>query len=117
MSRASWPKACRALTRVLSCMQEPQYMPAAPAVIYAIFIPGPAGSLPERGLVRLGQEEGRREADQENEERHPRRRVGHPRGVVAAGDEAESRHHTREGGKRGANHPAADVRRHALARA
>src|SRR5438445_318516 len=33
---ASWPRARRAVTSVLSCRQLPQYMPPAPAVMYAI---------------------------------------------------------------------------------
>src|SRR5947209_5728596 len=52
MSKASWPRACRAAASALSCTHEPQNIPPAPAVIEAIFMRQVYDSAVEAKIVR-----------------------------------------------------------------
>src|SRR5262245_45361209 len=137
MSRASCPWACRVATRVLSCMQLPQNMPAAPAVMYAIltvprlaperlivgfarrflesFIAAEGGRLFFRFLVGRGQAKGCDQRDQVCGAANDGRRGRHLHGRGTA-------KHLRqnlgiEGGGHRADHAATDVRGEAPARA
>src|SRR5579871_1298931 len=110
---ASWPRAASAATRVLSRMQLPQYMPAAPAVTYATLMT-PASLF--QGLQRrLRQGERGDQVDEVDGRADGGRGEGDPRRVVGARHERGQ--YARQGRERRADHPAADVGRHALARA
>src|SRR5262245_52692561 len=120
MSRASWPADRSADTSVLSCMQLPQNMPAAPAVTYAMRMGWPrAGSVREGAFLGLGQPEGQQRPDGEDREADDRRGVGDAREPPQARRQGQEQHAQLRGGELagGAEHAAADVGREALARA
>src|SRR5262245_34001666 len=73
--RTSRPSFVRAATSVLSRMQEPQNMPAAPAVMYATFMRPACASFMLLAL-RLGQEEREDGADSVDDQRDEGGSVG-----------------------------------------